>query len=172
MTRSRLEPTIDKVAEAIAAGQLWRAKEILSGRVRSRSFDPDLFEELGRVLLKMGDELEAGRFLLLSGKRRPEYQDAIGLFFQRYSRAGWQNMLASLPAAVRACSWSELPQQLRADLEAAGVPPRSDTDIWPSASSDSPKGKMGWAAILIVVLGLVAIGFVLAVLIVHFHYEV
>lgn len=85
MNPPRKEPAADRVAEALAAGELWRAKEILRGRLRSREFDPGLCEQLGVVLLRMEDRFEAGKFLLLSGQRRPEYEHAIQLFFRRYA---------------------------------------------------------------------------------------
>lgn len=49
------------------------------------NFDPGLCEQLGVVLLRMEDRFEAGKFLLLSGQRRPEYEHAIQLFFRRYA---------------------------------------------------------------------------------------
>jgi len=47
----------DKLAHALAAGQLWRAKEILTGRIGSGRYQPDLCEQLGLLLLRMGDDL-------------------------------------------------------------------------------------------------------------------
>lgn len=44
------------------------------GSVGSGSFDPVLYEQLGQALLRMGDDVQAGRFLFLSGVRRPEYR--------------------------------------------------------------------------------------------------
>jgi hypothetical protein len=45
------------VARAIESGQLWRAKEILSGRVGTSPFDAKLYEQFGALLLRMGDEV-------------------------------------------------------------------------------------------------------------------
>ncbi len=69
----------DAVAEALATGKLWRAKEILSGRIASQPFSPELYEQLGALLLRMGDDLAAGKFLLLSGVLMLLVVAAIGL---------------------------------------------------------------------------------------------
>ena len=171
MPRTRHGPRVDKADRALADGQLWRAKEILASRIGTLPLDPEVFERLGRVLLQMGDRLEAGRFLLVSGKRQPEYQEAIALFVRRHSRGGWQDLLASLPAVVRRCKWSDLPPEARADLEAAGVPPRSDADVSQVALSGTTGRRPGWIAILGVLFVLVVIGFVLAVLTIHLFLE-
>src|SRR5207244_2839830 len=55
-----------RVDDALARGELWRAKEILRGRVASSHFDPVLFERYGEVLLAAADLFEAGKFLFLS----------------------------------------------------------------------------------------------------------
>jgi len=163
---------VDKAAEAVAAGHFWRAKEILRGRLRAHSFDPEVYEQLGLVLLRMGDHLEAGKFLLLSGKRTPEYEESIRVFIRRYAHAPWQNMLAAFPRNARRCSWSELPAQARADLEAAGVPKRPATERVSRIAQTGRNAKMGWVGLLLILLFFAAVGFVVAVLIVHFHYEV
>lgn len=113
---------IDKLEAALAAGQLWRAKEILAGRLGSGGFDATTCEQLGRVLLQMGDDLQAGKYLFLSGVRAPEYAGPIELFRRRHGRAGWQSLLGSLPASARRAAWADLPAALREDLRAAGVP--------------------------------------------------
>ena len=142
-------PGIDRVHEAVSSGQLWRAKEILAGRIGSGPFDPESCEQLGRVLLQMGDDLDAGRFLFLSGQRHAEYEPAIQLFLRRYSRAGWQSLVAAFPAAARRCTWSELPPRVREDLVAAGVPERSDTEPLRATLRHHPAGGSGWGGCLV-----------------------
>ena len=114
----------DAVAEALAAGKLWRAKEILSGRIASQPFSPDLYEQFGALLLRMGDDLAAGKFLFLSGVRRPEYDTAIQLFVSRQSRGGWRSLVASFPNRARRCAATDLPQVVQEELAALSVPPR------------------------------------------------
>ena len=56
------------VARAIESGQLWRAKEILGGRVGTLPFDAELYEQFGALLLRMGDDVQAGRKVAPSGR--------------------------------------------------------------------------------------------------------
>lgn len=85
------------------AGQLplWRVKQQLQGRLSSARFKPEVMEEYGRLLLSMGDDLEAGRMLFASGARKPEYSEAIALFLSRHSRKNPEQFLSTLPRMVR-----------------------------------------------------------------------
>lgn len=91
----------DVVDQAIADGKLWKAKEVLQGRLASPEFDPDVLRRYGEVLLAMGDMIEAGRMLFGSGVRRPEYSEAIELFLSRNRRDVPTRFLAALPLMVR-----------------------------------------------------------------------
>ena len=161
----------DKVQRALDNGELWRAKEILRGRIRNMPFDALLFERYGQVLLRTGDNLEAGMFLLLSGVRKPEYVDAIALFLRRYSRGRWERSFSTFPRSVRRCRWSELPAAARNDLAKLGVPVSRDGDElffgpWRRRNADISN-----AGCVVGLLALAAIGFVIAVFIVHFFLE-
>jgi hypothetical protein len=114
----------------------------------------------------MGDDLQAGKFLFLSGQRRPEYQAAIDLFLQRYSRGGRHSLLAAFPAAVRRSSWSQLPTQVQTDLVSAGVPPRApDEPLW----GGTHHGEPGLKGCLLGLLVIVGIGLLIAVVAVYFY---
>jgi hypothetical protein len=159
----------DKLAKALADGQLWRAKEILSGRIASGPFSPDTYEQFGLLLLRMGDDLQAGKYLFLCGRRQPEYQRSIDLFFRRYSRAGWQSLLAALPTAARRCSWSDLPGNVRDELVAAGVPPRPGREVLRTTLQRHPALNRGWGGCLLVVLVVISLGLLLAAVVAYFH---
>ena len=60
------------VKAALTNNQLWRAKEILQGTIASSGYDPFLFEQYGLILFQMGDLMEAGKYLFLSGQTREE----------------------------------------------------------------------------------------------------
>ena len=38
---------------------------------------------------QLGDRLEAGKFLFLSGMRKPDYAAPIALFLERYAASRW-----------------------------------------------------------------------------------
>jgi hypothetical protein len=164
-------PSADRAAEALAAGQLWRAKEILWGRLRSRPFDAELYEQLGRVLLQMGDTLEAGKLLLLSGRRTPEYEGAIRLFVERYARTPWQRIAALFPATARRCAWTDLPDRARADLAALGIPESFGVDSLNTRLRSPATRAPRWVGVLVLALVVALSGVVLAVLVVHFFLE-
>ncbi len=78
-----------KTAEKeIADGNLWRANEILHRAVGHSGYKIEIYEKLGNVLLQMSDLAEAGKYLFLSGVRKPEYEKAIGIFRQKYEGGG------------------------------------------------------------------------------------
>src|SRR5690242_7018517 len=110
----------DPIRRAIESGELWRATEILSGRIGSSPVDADSYEASGTLLLRMGDDIQAGRLLFRSGRRRPEYQPAIDLFLRKHARAGRGDLFAAFPAQVRRRPGIELPAQVQHELAALG----------------------------------------------------
>ncbi len=91
----------EAVDEAIRDGRLWRAKEILQGRLSSPDFDRELLFRYGEVLLLMGDHVEAGRILFCAGAREPAHQEVIRLFLSKQPRTEPESFLATMPAMVR-----------------------------------------------------------------------
>ena len=160
---------IDRLTEALAAGHLWRAKEILGGRVGSQPYTPELYEQFGLLLLRMGDDLQAGKFLFLSGLRHPEYQAAIDLYIQRFSSAGWQSLLSTFPSAVRRASWSDLPALVRQELVQAGVPPRPDDEPLWGTLDKYPAGQVGWRGCLVGLVVVTGLGLLLSLIVVYFY---
>lgn len=159
----------DIVAEALAAGKLWRAKEILSGRIASQPFSPELYEQFGALLLRMGDDLAAGKFLFLSGVRRPEYESAIQLFVNRHSRGGWQSLVASFPNRARRSAASDLPAAVQGQLAALGVPPRPAGEPLVVTLEKTAPNRIGWRGCLLTLLVLAAIGLLASVAITYFY---
>ena len=118
-------PFHPKVQPFIDDGRLWRAREYLASRIASSPYDAALCHQLGWVLLRMGDELEAGRYLFASGQRRPAYREAIEQFLDRYRRGGWPHVVAELPSSIRRVSIAELPVRLSSELAELGKPAES-----------------------------------------------
>lgn len=113
---------LDRARAEIEKGNLWRAKEILQGAIRSETYDVELFEMLGTVFLEMGDLPEAGRFLFLSGVRRPEYLQAIEIFLSRHRQKDPHNFLYLLPRRARLRTVSEYPDEVAHALRQMGFP--------------------------------------------------
>lgn len=113
---------LDKARKELEQGNLWRAKEILQGAIRSGSYDVQLFETLGTVFLRMGDLPEAGRFLFLSGVRRPEYLESIEIFLSRHRRKKPHDFVYVLPRSARLRTTSDYPHEVAQVLRRIGFP--------------------------------------------------
>jgi hypothetical protein len=112
---------LERVEQTLARGEVWRAKEILRGNIGSRGYSPGLYERYGRLLLDVGETYEAGKYLFLSGERRPDYGEAISLYHQRIKKRSPAGILSTFPAGARLDSVSDYPEPLRAELKALGV---------------------------------------------------
>lgn len=157
----------DKADQALAEGKLWRAREILGGRVASGPFDPHLYERLGTVLLRMGDDIEAGKYLFLSGVRTTEYASAIALFLQRHSRSGWRSLVATFPTRVRRARWADLPAEVRTELQAAGVPVKDAGTVSPALDRHAREAS-GFGGCAVAVLGGIGVVMLLAYALAYF----
>ena len=113
---------LKRVDAEIAAGRIWRAKEILRGSLAS-SGHPALLERYGRLLDSLGERYEAGKYLYLSGERALEYTAAIELFLSRNAARTEADFVRLFPAAVRRLPFEQLPAPVQKDLKSRGVPP-------------------------------------------------
>lgn len=116
-----MHPLLDRVENEIAAGRRWRAKEIIRGNISVRWPDPRVVERYGQILLDSGEQLEAGKYLFVSGVRKAEYAGAIALFLKRYGRRGSATLVAQFPTTFRRLSFSDLPEELQREMAALGV---------------------------------------------------
>ncbi|MBM3967691.1 MAG: hypothetical protein FJ308_21940 [Planctomycetes bacterium] len=118
-----IESTISRAAAEIANGRLWRAKEILGSSISTYGYSREVFRAFANVLLQMGDDLEAGKFLLLAvDKPSASELDAINLFLARYEDQSYSKLLATFPAAARLGNRDDYPEFLRTCLSEYGAP--------------------------------------------------
>lgn len=111
-------PFSEHVEPFIKAGQLWRAKDYLQGSIGTSSYHRhlELYEAYGRVLLQMGDTVEAGKYLFLSGCREAEYDKAIELYLNRHGRNGWPQLYSSFPKRARLPRLEDYPEPVAEEL--------------------------------------------------------
>ena len=144
---------IQRAQEQIQQGNLWQAKDILSGCLSNYPFSPELYCAYGELLLRMGDLREAGRFLFLSGAREPSYSEAITIFLSHFENANKNNLYSSFPSRARLAKLSDYPAAVADELKKRGF----EEIIRHSAGPPSPKRfrdkvKEGCLAIFIIVI--------------------
>jgi hypothetical protein len=124
---SSVEQFLSRVEAHAQTGHVWRAKELLRGAIGSGQVDARVLERYGQLLESVGDRIEAGKYLFLSGVRQPDYQPSIHLFLNRYSRSGPKSLVAQFPSRIRCRPLNELPPQVVAELAEFGVTASSFT---------------------------------------------
>lgn len=105
----------------VEAGRAWRAKEILAGNIGNLGYSPELFEAYGEVLLATQDNVEAGRYLFLSGARKEQYAEAVTLYLGRYGGC-WANLVGTFPYTARLQELKDFPESVEAHLRLLGAP--------------------------------------------------
>lgn len=111
----------EKVDAAIQRGEIWRAKEILRGRVGNSGYDSQLFERYGVILLRTADTFEAGKFLFLSGVRNEEYTQPVQLFLERHRRKQPKRIWDAFPKRIQKTEISQWPKSVVDELAILGV---------------------------------------------------
>ncbi len=148
----------DLIEESIATGNHWKAKEQLQGRL-SGEFDADVCEAYGRVLLAMHDDLEAGRFLFASGKRKPEYEAALGLYLDRYADGDMDKLLHSFPKSLQRLSFDQFPTIVASDLEKIGFRPKAQRKAVARRQRTPSGWDSVWGTLILLAVILLLAGF-------------
>lgn len=111
-----------------------------------------MHEALGIVLLEMGDKIEAGRFLFISGGRNEKYQSAIEAFLNRFANSSAHQLHSSLPSRARAMQFSELPAPVQSELIQRGFSEKELKSASPVDSRQGFKAKLNELFLLCVVV--------------------
>ena len=147
---------IQRAQEQIQQGNLWQAKDILSGCLSNYPFSPELSCAYGELLLRMGDLREAGRFLFLSGAREPSYSEAITIFLSQFENANKNNLYSAFPSRARLAKLSDYPVAVADELKKRGfeeIIRHSDGPPTPEKFRDKVKGIcLGMFGFIIVIL--------------------
>jgi len=113
-----------ELQQLIDAGEHWKAKEKLQGRMSVPGYDSTLLEEYGNVLLTMNDKLEAGKYLFLSGARKQYYSEFIELYLQRYSGKSTDHIFHTFPKKVQRAAYSDFPEIVKSELQELNFQPK------------------------------------------------
>jgi tetratricopeptide (TPR) repeat protein len=147
----------------ITNGRLWRAREILENSLGHSGYKAKIYEKLGTVLLEMKDLAQAGKYLFLSGVSKPEYEEAVGIFFQNYENKP-HNLFRSFPRSAKLTKISEYPKSVADKLRELGLPEilgdeNGNTFIHPDRNEDRLM-KIGCFLIAFVIVALIVLGIV------------
>ena len=147
----------------IANGRLWRAREILENSLGHSGYKAEIYEKLGTVLLEMKDLAQAGKYLFLSGVSKPEYQEAVDIFFQKYENKP-RNLFRSFPRSAKLRKISEYPKSVADRLRELDLPETlEDEDGNTFVHPDHDENrllKIGCFLIAFLILALIVLGIV------------
>ncbi|MFT5301241.1 MAG: hypothetical protein ACI87E_003651 [Mariniblastus sp.] len=133
-----IDNTLSRVDHELMQGRLWRAKEILGSSLSTYGYARKILRNYADVLMRMGDELEAGKYYLLSVDSPNESeQAAIELFFSRFAKVSYQQLLSKFPHGSRLKSRDDYPAPLRKHLVEIGAPPQLATNVQPTATENN-----------------------------------
>ncbi|GAB5405951.1 MAG: hypothetical protein Aurels2KO_41820 [Aureliella sp.] len=123
-----IDSTIAKAKLEADDGRLWRAREILTSSIPNYGYSKLLMRQLAEISIAMGDDIDAGKYLLLS----TDHPDAtectlIATFLSRASGSNYQMLLSRFPKAARLVQREEYPEYLRSLLCDLGAPATLDT---------------------------------------------
>ena len=155
------DDVLTRVDAELTAGRAWRAKEIIRGAIAGGKAEPAILECYGRLLERLGERVEAGKYLFLSGIRNPEYEESIALFKARHAKRTGKDLVSQFPAGIRRQEFHALPLILQNELAAMGIA----ADLF--GPRRAAVGPMSWSpgaawAILIVVVFMSALAVGLA----------
>ena len=153
-----------KAEREVAKGNLWKAKEILQGNVGHAGYKPEIYEQLGNVLLEMSDLADAGKFLFLCGVRKPNYEEAIGIFLHRYETSG-DKLFNSFPCSAKLASLNEYPESVAEKLRGLGLPEvlrdkSGDLNLHPERNRNDTPIFIVLIVILLLIVVLIILGVV------------
>ena len=151
------EKIFARVEEALSKGALWRAKEILQGNIPN-GYNHDLYEKYGQVLLQMGDLLEAGKYLFLSGKTHSDYESAIALYLNRYTKSDPSILFNTFPKVAKLRCLTDYPKLVEQYLRSVNYCEKTLEEIAPQPYKlsrwDKAKGVF-YLVIFIIVLSFI-----------------
>ena len=153
---------LKKAETELANGNLWRAKEILHRAVGHPAYKPEIYEKLGIVLLEMKDLAEAGKYLFLSGIRKPEYERAISIFLQKYEGKPY-NLFHPFPRSAKLSAISDYPEAVAEKLRELKLPEQLKDVHGIQVSPPNNDGKYALAIIittLLIVVTLIILGII------------
>lgn len=149
-TRPMTESGLAHAESEAVAGRLWRAKEILAGNIGSHGYSPERFAAYGRILARMHDTKEAGKYLLLSGLADEAEAPIVEVFLDSVRDRPHKWIYSQFPGIARRNALADFPERVREELVQLGFP--RDFRRKGSPATSVPAGR--WQVLGVIVVGL------------------
>ena len=117
----------EKAEKEIQKDNLWKAKEILQGNLKRLGYDKKLYKMYGYLLDQLGDRIEAGRYLFLSGQIQAEDSESVSLYLKRHTKKDPRYLLRTFPKAAQLKKIEEYPESVGKVLKELGL---EDKDLY------------------------------------------
>ena len=117
-----VEITILNAKKEIENKRFWRAKEILQGAINNFGYDVNLYFAFGELLFLMGDLVEAGKYLFLSGSRESKFIESIDIYKSKFNSNSHQQLYSSFPSRAQLNKLSDYPQIVMNELKDMNFP--------------------------------------------------
>ena len=157
----------EKLKPLFESKQYWKAKQILRRLIKnSNKYNPEFFGLYGKVLSKMHDDLEAGKYFFLSDLRGPEYDDKINLFISRYTKSKnkrYISLSSQFPKIAQNRKIDDFPEPTRSDILKLGLKTEENEIKETQNSQDERILKKIRSSILMVLIILLVIIFIMSI---------
>ena len=148
---------LGKVAKESGNGRIWRAKETLQSNVQY--YDEELYLRYAEILEKMGDNVEAGKYYLLSNKFDAPYNELIRLFLNRHGKNCLNNVISQFPKCMQSSDIESYSQRIAEPLKALKVPYFEKNTRQGLSQTITAKDKFDWFGLLLTTILLAWMGF-------------
>ena len=111
----------EDIQKEIDAGRFWKAKELLRSEIGQKEYDKQLFEDYAHALSLMKDDVNAGIYYFLSGKRTKQYQSKIDLFFKVKAKKKLGSLTSQFPQSAKYETIDEFEEPMKSELKTLGL---------------------------------------------------
>lgn len=151
--------TIQRAEAELSDGRLWRAKEILASSLSAYGYSREIYLAYANVLVQLGDQLEAGRFYLLSVDEPDDQQrPLVELFLKRHQKDDWMRLLLRFPKPARLSERGNYPTYLRDYLVTLQAPSIIDQEqLKPNLAYERPNWLLPMTCLSVTIIAIVCV---------------
>ena len=108
---------MDQVEPLISNGEYWKARQIFQTRLGNvKECDREMYYAFANLLKEMHEDLEAGKYFFISGKRGKDIDQYIDLFFSVHTKRKLSALNGIIPASARIKNINQCPDTIKNKL--------------------------------------------------------